>query len=355
MSLLSYIKKRKKLRNENVNFINDFMKDAMFFLSNGTYFFDFKRKIIYNCKYKKEYRKLKKNTFLNLVAKNKNKKNFFKKIIYAIISKKSSFCVKTNDKRFNGTIALIGSTNNDFKVFDFQKNIVLSVFESEERAKKILKSRKAFHSFGFNTLGYYSEKQKKSTLVFEPMVHSKFYKHDLIFPDIINIYTFVHKRHKSRSWSYVKETINAIEEFMPEIVSPKRKNDSIFFDELLTHRNCLQLCHGDFHHFNYLFDGQNFFFIDFEFVNYQIFFYDIFFYVYFEAYRFNDLNIWQDMLEGRFDEPLSDLFCVNGCSYKRSDLPLYLLCTIFVFYDNSIPKDVGLFLKDFLNEYEQKK
>lgn len=344
-----YIKEASEFRKRQIAALTYFYKCAEPYLISGSYYLDFKRKIIYKKGFKKQYLELRKRTFLNILVNAKKQTNLLKRIINTIRDRNFKLKIKSNKDGFSGTLAILGSINNDFKIFNYKNKMVLSIFESKDRADDIIKKRNTLLSIGFSIPSFKIYNNKESIGVLEPIISSVPYQHHLIFPDIIDFYTLNHKDKKPKKFFDVRDYICALSECAVKLNILKSGENTVFLNELSINPYCLQCCHGDFHYYNFLYDGAKHYFIDYELVDYHIFFYDIFFYVFFELFRFRDDLVWNKLLAGCYDLQLAKLFEVNDFKYIKKEIPLYLLLTIIVFYKNKIPKDVTSFLKRLFN------
>lgn len=347
-SLRKYIKSKKESRKEKLLKIRFFYDSAKSYLKNGLYYIDIKRNIIYKSSQKSKYKAIKSNVFLNI---KKNKKiRFVYRIIDSFYNRRHIFKINNKKCCFSGTLAILGSINKDMKIFNFRTKKVLSVFSDFERAQSIIDRRSKMELCGYEITRSEKVIMNDKTCLIEPLISIKPYNHNSIFPKIIEQYVSIQKKLKPEPLRISKNE----KENILFIAKQLSDNSSIrLLEKIESKNNICYFCHGDFHYFNYIFDGRQHYYVDFELSDYHIFFYDIFFYVFFEALRFKNLELWISLNQGKYDNYLRELFELNGIHYSRREIPAYLIITVFFFYEGNISLEALSLMRILLNQYEK--
>lgn len=344
-SVVLYLKAESNKRKRKIQELNYFCETSKKYLDGGIYCLDLKRKIIYRKCKKKLYLFMRNKTLLEIHSRNKKSSNGLKGFINKFFDRRYKFIIRRDKKLFHGDIALSGTINEDIKIFDYKKRELLTIFKTHERANKIIENRTRFSAQGFKTLHFVIDRIGDTTLLREPLLITKDYDHNSIFQRIIENYinhqnvlesTFPYKNRLDDEYIYC---------FFDELKRLNIEQESTFLNSLKKGYYSVQLSHGDFYYFNYIFDGKDYYYIDFEFVDIHIFFYDIFFYIFMEIYRFGNEILWQSVVRGNFNKQLNSLFTANKFLFDKNDIKLYLTYTIFEYYESRIPADVETMLR----------
>ena len=113
-------------------------------------------------------------------------------------------------------------------------------------------------------------------------------------------------------------------------------NDSSLFDRLLkfTKNNPIPTIetHGDLWKSNMLYDGVNFYYIDFEYAAQRIFFYDIIMFILAESLRMKNDTLLDMFLSKQFDDCLVALSKKLNYNYDVLHKDLYLILIVYEWY-----------------------
>jgi thiamine kinase-like enzyme len=93
------------------------------------------------------------------------------------------------------------------------------------------------------------------------------------------------------------------------------------------------ITHGDATFLNIIYDGKDFYYIDFENVGTRIFFFDIFFFLYIYSENF-DFSLLENYFAGFYDEKFCSLFNTLALDFKPENRLLYFL--VFLFFSINI-------------------
>ena len=101
-----------------------------------------------------------------------------------------------------------------------------------------------------------------------------------------------------------------------------------------------RVCHGDLYRNNLLFDGKEFYYIDFELLKDHVFYFDVLNYLMCEYLMFNNGEMLNDYLDGVYDGYLEELFAVNGCKYDPKKKKIYFFTVLFEYYCETFQTDI---------------
>ena len=134
----------------------------------------------------------------------------------------------------------------------------------------------------------------------------------------------------------------------------QRKLDNAF--TCLLSSKCLQqiVSHGDCNYFNYIFDGESFFFIDYDRAGTHFFFCDCFFYIFWQYYILNDSSLIENCLNGKYDCLFTSLFERFDAQYNNKFIYIYILLTIYDVSDWEGNIDMINSLERLATKYDEK-
>lgn len=262
------------------NFKN-IMKENEIFLKNGTY------KIIENYSSIKLIEQGKVDNVDTFNGKNKN--NFIDNIIY-------NFCVKPLDiknksyKEFYGTCLVRTSSNEEIKIFDLERKLILTRYNSHSRKNNLIDKREYISRI--TNIPLVVKENDENCYIIEEMIENKEVDKDFIVREILNIYSNYYKYEDCIFKGLKKSSILECDFFKKIffIINKKFVLDKIPFIR----------CHGDLWSANILYDNQ-LYFIDFEHVNNYSVYYDYMFYIFNEAYINEDYSLLDSYFNGDYD------------------------------------------------------
>ena len=177
--------------------------------------------------------------------------------------------------------------------------------------------------------------------IVEKMIDKVTFDHEAGFDFIIKDFTRIFKNKNILSYQYVcqEKDIEGINKFFSCYENNNKalklsENIKKFIDKGY-YKKCIS--HGDLYYNNLIFDGEKFYYIDFECVNDHFFVFDILFYIFFESFRWeNDLLI-TNYFNGVYDQQLEDIFKLNAVEYDKELKKTYLFIILFEYYGYKIP------------------
>ena len=265
----------------------------------------------------------------------KNNKNIKDKLIDRFYSQRVIF----QPTLFTGDVVLMSRFNNVGKVIDYSKKEMLSYYADNKQMQSVVEKRLAWQNLGYNVLPI---KKIDDTNCF----FIENYIDKLDFP-------------AEKGFDFVKNDIllrqKSVENELDRLYSPDeiaRKAEEMkkfagvwedlysAIDYIRSEEYVKRVCHGDLYRNNLLFDGKEFYYIDFELLNNHVFYFDIVSYFVCEYLMFNNGEMLNDYLDGVYDGYLEELFAVNGCKYDPKKKKIYFFTVLFEYYCETFQTDI---------------
>lgn len=218
--------------------------------------------------------------------------------------------------------------NDNVKIFDFNKNILITFINSSDEFKKLQKAYDYFDRY-YNIPIINADAGK--TYFLEKYLQYKPYK----------IWNSIDRdKAISEIYSSLLKQINDKRKIIKKIVSVRSMVDELLIkisEKALVNRlqDMVPLnkyndlwpiirCHGDLNFDNILLHEENFYFIDWEDSSECIFFYDFLNCIFVEAMYQNDCSLLEQYRRGNYDKYLTDLFTSMSVDYCSENKDYYL-------------------------------
>ena len=223
-------------------------------------------------------------------------------------------------KFFKGTEVLISSSLTEYKIFDFENNLVLTLYQSIDRMKQI-NNNKSLYKNCFNV---------PQTIVFNPELS---YIIEELVPHVpYSIVEAIESIGDSicKSLAYQKDCIYSDKKLF--------KKQCTFFSSRFGNSNLLNnktgsiisLTHGDLWSSNVIFNGEKYFVIDFERVGQRYFLFDFFTFI-FTEWLLNENSLLVDkFFSGQFDNLLKKMFTSIRMDYYAAQKEEYFISFLVV-------------------------
>lgn len=234
---------------------------------------------------------------LTFTAKNRAETTFDKCV--ELFNKGVTYSVAANTpKVFNGTEVIVSSTGTEYKIFDFVKKLVLTIYESQEKMMHIQENKNKIRGV-FNVPDTVTINSDKSYVVEKLIQH-----HELLVDDAFRILT------KSMNDNLTKQ-----KEYTFRDKAKYQKNKDYFasrFGQSKLLDNAIgeitTLTHGDFWSSNVIYDGHLYYITDFERVGDRFFLYDFFMFMFSEWLLNKNSLLLDNYFSGEYDAQLDKMF-----------------------------------------------
>lgn len=293
------------------------------FISPGVFKVCATQKTAYNPKAKFIFTEDKYN-FTYVLSKKHNGIDKTTKLSNKIIS--LSYFYKKNSPAiiFEGNAILISSNGNELRFIDFKKSVLCTRYNSILRYRRILELRNIWSKY-FNTIPII-EKNENLLYTIEDFVKKRpiYAEEKLIFILKSNVASM--PKIPKHIASFTQNDYNSIKYFV------KRLNIFELYDQLIqtikTDCSIHTMTHGDATFLNVIYDGNDFYFIDFENVATRVFFFDPLYFIYFYSCNV-DFSLINNYLSGMYDSLFSEVFRAVGLDFNKSGRCLYILCFLY--------------------------
>ncbi len=350
MSFFNMIKRIKNINTFRSNIYqkaDDIINRYMTYLSNGSWSCDCTLSLFYNKKYTKFVMRHKANlsAFFRF-CKDLNK------FAYTIKNKILNYrCLVTaNNTVFNASYFMISTSGSEVRFVDLENGLLLTKYDNLEKMEKMINNRKLFSEKGFNTIPII-DVDYNNIFTIEKFINQIKYNHNVGFQNLIIQYNnyFLHNDCKSNPLDE-----NSIEHkcniFNYCHASSVIKKNYINFLKSKNYKTILS--HGDCYFLNYLFDGEQYYLIDFEHPGEKIFFYDIIYYIVDDFYL-NNHHLAYNYLNGKMDLMFEKLFNLAGATYQKEMRFIYFLVVFNDFMGRNPPDDLKKSLEKLIIKYGQ--
>lgn len=336
----------KKLINEyrkNKKELHDIVLQNADLLEPGVYKINESRSVLYNKKYKKSA--LKENGFVffeqfkKAQKATKDKAERVSSLLISIFHKEK---IKTENQNYLGQCLIFSTLKNDLHIINYRENAIYTRFKNAERMALILKNRKKWENLGFRTVPVLSTDENR-LLLKEKFINKIHYDHekgfDFVLGDVLR--RFGEHRGESFACSVSETDLEKLKSFASRFSSDEAKDGFLRdVDEFLgsgAYKKCL--CHGDVYYNNLMYDGERFYYSDFEMMQERFFAFDVLFYIFFEAYRFQDDTLLNNYFGGKYDVELKKIFDLNGAVYSEKFRKIYLWIIMWEYYGIWVPRE----------------
>ena len=211
-------------------------------------------------------------------------------------------------KAFSGTILIPGTNGKDIKVLDPAAGEVATLFRDAERGRKLLENREFW--------GKYFRVVRAEILAGDG--------EDL--PG--GVFVIREKMIRKMPFDPEQGLYQVMEGYRNYLSHGDRSRDS-GGEAAMRQGTCpcdsLPCCmaHGDLWSSNLLYDGTDYYYIDFEHVAPRYFLSDVLYYIFAEAFVKGDDKMMKSYLSGKYDAELSELFSAAGISFEPEEKTCY--------------------------------
>ena len=231
---------------------------------------------------------------------------------------------KKGSKVFNGDALMLSRIPGEGKIIDYEKGLILSFFPTERRMNDILLKRQMWESLGYNIVQMISKGK-------DYFVESYIVKHSFDTKEAIEFIMQDSLIRQSRNddrvvYKVSKETLTKIRKVFCDNVY---QGIDLFVN---TNEYVKRTCHGDLYRNNLIYDGRQFYYIDFELTGPYVFFFDIIYFMWFEYYRYGDESYIRKYFNGEYDSYFEQLFYINGCKFEGEKKNSYYGITLFEYF-----------------------
>lgn len=284
------------------------VRDHKAFLKEGKYKMSVKGDYIYE---KSSGSNLKEKTYSSLTHFNKNFVFFLNKIADLF-----TYTVRyKGEKFFYGTEIILSSSLTEVKIFETENREVLTRYRDKEKLRKILLDKEYFGQY-FNVPKTIKTDIKNSFIIEEFIKHTKFESKEALdyFCGALIKY-----------FNEIRETVlydNSGDEKRVSIFA-NNIGQSGFLSRIVGMPKVI--VHGDFWRLNVIYDGTQYYIIDFEKKGVRFFLYDFFCFIFSECTLLEDDRLLESYFNGDYDDRLSKMFEVIGEKFDESLRGEYLI------------------------------
>ncbi len=229
---------------------------------------------------------------------------------------------------YDGDVALLFRKPGAGKIINYSKKEILSFFREKKQMQEIFEKQSTWQSFGYPAPAILQTDEEHLFLIeeyiekqdFSPEAGFEFIKNDIL----------LHQKACGDDGLIVCLP----EELAEKVEGLKRlegewEGVSGVIDFIQSPNYIKRVCHGDLYRNNLIFDGQKFWYIDFELLCPRVFFFDVVVYFLYEFLIFENDKMLKDFFAGKYDAYFSELFSVNHSVYDPAMKKAYLFLTLY--------------------------
>ncbi len=294
------------------------------FLESGVWRADKSLMVFYRKGFKKYAKKEKKNIFwAKLIDKGSDLSTRLARRLFAIFYKSNLF---SGENFFNGQLIIISSARRTIRFVNIDEKKLLTKYSNKETMEKYNNNRSLWHEH-FSTVPLY-EVNYDLLYTIEKYIIKKFCSAKKKFNFIIHDYI-----KKSYNLDFYIENKRLNEKEKEYILQSCRKisieKDGLMAIKIIEssdYKKCIT--HGDISTNNIIYDGKEFYYIDFENISKRIFFYDILGYLC-KAKINDNCSAIENYLRGKYDSEFKKFFSKYGVDfcedYRRAYIVVFAL------------------------------
>ena len=252
-----------------------------------------------------------------------------------------------NQAEFNGTEIIVSTCMTENKIFDFQKNQVLTTYQSKSKLLKIDESKHFFVNT-FNVPTTLDINVDRSYLIEEFIPHSE-YDVEMVFRQLCNDIC----RHLDYFSSKIFYNADYYEEACKHFESRFGTNGLI--REKVG--DVMVLSHGDLWSSNIIYNENKVYITDFEHVGDRFFLYDFFMFIFTEWQLKENDRLVVNYFGGYYDEVLCQMFYKVGLNYDNKRKNNYFMAFIVsILYERwqgyeIINEKIQFFINKYISHY----
>lgn len=311
------------------------------FLEGGTYQYNEPCTLLYNVKYKREASSLLENLF----EKNHPNKNIFRKL-FALLYRKH---VNKANSHFNGSLLLMTSSGHEYKVFNFKKKEVLTIFDDEEKCKRVYNNREIW-SKNFKTVEFEIYKDKNA--IVEKLLTRVPCDSPNCFSQLLGDYgNYLPEAKHFPVGSFEDADLLHFCKSIGRESDFNKLYEYIHSDEFVS---CI--VHGDLWYSNVMMTENGMYYLDFENICPRIFYYDLIFFIVGDFVFRKNAFLLEAFRNGIYDQVFDALFKAVGVEYNPDMQTLYIESVFYLLYlekwkNTELESNVKLVTK-VLNEFK---
>jgi hypothetical protein len=223
------------------------------------------------------------------------------------------------------TILLITSSGREYKLFDTENLLIMTIYKNKERLNKIVLNRK-FWGENFRIIPF--TVNNKEQIICEKLFDKEYCDSEIMFKHILNDYMYYFSRIKCD----VNLDLDLMELNMFCQKIGKIKDFQLLTENLVGRKTCI--VHGDLWRSNIINNGGKLYYLDFEAVGKRIFYYDLLYYIIHDFIVMNDSILLRNYMGGKYDSDFEKLFNIVGIQYCAEYKIIYLeLICYFIYYE----------------------
>lgn len=284
--------------------------------------------------------------FENLTFSSSSYQNFFAKKIISCVTSLMTY-KNCNSGDFGGTEIIISSSLREYKIFNVEKKVVLTLYLDRNKMNRVFWNKKNFSPF-FNVVKTLEINSRKSFCIEEFINHKNFDK-EKAFLFIAKQYAFY-----ARNKSFNKDKQMDIQclFFAKRFGSSKLLSLIKDFPIIFTH--------GDLWKSNVIYDGLIYYVTDFEAAKSRFFLYDLFCFIFTEYVIYDDLAMIQNYFQGKYDDLFSNISQSVDLVFEKNNRDLYFLAYLVTVLNErwknyfGVDDKISRVIKDFIPNYNKK-
>lgn len=284
------------------------VKEHRLYLKGGKYKNSLKGDYIYE---KSSSTYLKDNTYSSLSHFNA----FIDSVLYRLVNLFTYSVKENNEKMFRGTEMILSSSRTEIKIFSSETNEVLTKYKNVDKLKRNEADKKYFGHF-FNVPETISLCIEDGYIIERFIPHVKFEAIDAFHYFSDKIVNYLNEIKNTITYDKQGDE-RKIEKFSNYIGDSYMLQYVVGLPKLMVH--------GDFWNYNVIYDGNNYYLIDYEKKGIRFFLYDFFCFIFSEYTLLNDSRLLKSYLAGGFDSTLFKMFEAVGYSYDNNKRGEYFL------------------------------
>lgn len=327
--LFSYLKDVNKKKRKIV----DRIQNVLPYLRKGFYIVDCSSKIVFHIGAKKDYKFERSHTLTGIT----NKENIS---LFRTILNKRLIYINNKNKQHFFTICIL--SYDHFILLSPNDKIVLTIHKNKSKRDEILCRRASLVDDHFNVPELLDYDKRNTLLIAEKYILKQNYNPETGIISLFNF--FIKKDIENYCNCTTKDLSKQFNGFInSEIEALISKCD---FKKII--------CHGDCNYFNYIFDGDSYYFIDYDRAGEHFFFCDCIFYIFWQFYILKDESLINNYFKGEYDPFLQALFNKFNSEYNIKYRYYYILLTIFDISNNQVNSDMINTLEEYVKNYATK-
>lgn len=317
--IFDYLKIRKKNKSKFLKAYKFLKKDRYFSNESGTLWFPKRLKEI----------ALPENKYIFLQHSYENQAvkpsvGIRKKLIEYFLSLR----VRSHPPFFDGDVALLSRMLGVGKIINYSKKEILSFFDNQAQMQQVIEKYNVWKNLGFSVLPILQMNETQCFFT-EKYIEKRDYSLEQGFEFIKNDILLHQKACGDDGLIvYSPEELAEKVEGLKRLVG-KWEGVSAVIDFVQSPNYVKRICHGDLYRNNLMFDGNQFWYIDFELLCPRVFFFDVISYFSNEFLMFGNGKLLNAFFAGEYDAYFSELFSVNHSVYDPAMKKAYFFLTLY--------------------------